>query len=134
MHELHAEHIEVLSGAMRLRLGGRDRVLRAGESVVVPIGASHAQRPYRDEPYHVRVQWRPPANAEAFGEAVAEMSRDGGLTRFGYPRPVAAARLGAEFGRYSHPAWPPLPVQLAAAKAVVRAAAAAERMRARLRR
>jgi quercetin dioxygenase-like cupin family protein len=133
VHELHAEHIEVVAGAMRLRLDGREQVLRPGESAVVPIGASHAQRAYRDEPYHIRVQWRPPTNAEAFGERVAAMSRDGGLTRFGYPRLVAAARLGVEFGRYSHPAWPPLRVQLALATVVVRAAAAAESLRARLR-
>lgn len=133
VHELHEEHIEVVAGAMQLRLDGRERVLRAGERVVVPIGASHAQRPYRKEPYHIRVQWRPPANAEAFGERVAAMSRDGGLTRFGYPRPVAAARLGVDFGPYSHPTWPPLPVQLALARTVVRAAAAAGGLRARLR-
>ena len=133
VHELHAEHIAVLDGAMRLRLDGRDRVLRPGESVLVPIGAPHAQRPHRDEPYHIRVQWRPPTNAEAFGERVAAMSRDGGLTRFGYPRPVAAA-FGVDFGRYSHPTWPPLRVQLALARLVLRAAAAGERARARLRR
>jgi quercetin dioxygenase-like cupin family protein len=133
VHELHAEHIEVVAGAMHLRLDGHDRVLRAGERVVVPIGASHAQRPYADEPYHIRVQWRPPTNAEAFGEHVAAMSRAGGLTRWGYPRPVAAARLGVEFGRYSHPAWPPLRVQLALAKLVVRAASAGTRLRARVR-
>jgi quercetin dioxygenase-like cupin family protein len=132
VHELHAEHIEVVAGAMRLKLDGRDQVLRAGDQVVVPIGASHAQRPYEDEPYHVRVQWRPPTNAEAFGEHVAAMSRNGGLTRWGWPRVVAAARLGVEFGRYSHPSWPPLPVQLATAKAVVRTADAASRARARL--
>jgi hypothetical protein len=133
VHELHAEHIEVVAGAMHLRLDGRDRVLRPGDSVVVPVGAPHAQRPYGDEPYHIRVQWRPPTNAEAFGEHVAAMSRSGGLTRWGYPKPVAAARLGVEFGRYSHPAWPPLRVQLVLATVVVRAAAAAESMRARLR-
>ena len=133
VHELHAEHIEVVAGAMQLRLDGRERVLRTGERAVVPIGAPHAQRPYGDEPYHIRVQWRPPTNAEAFGERIAAMSRDGGLTRLGYPRPVAAARLGVDFGRYSHPAWPPLPVQMALATVVVRAAAAAESVRARLR-
>ena len=133
VHELHAEHIEVVAGAMRLKLDGRDKVLRAGEQVVVPIGASHAQRPYEDEPYHIRVQWRPPTNAEAFGEHVAAMSRDGGLTRWGWPRVVAAARFGLEFGRYSHPSWPPLPVQLAAAKAVVGTADALASARARLR-
>ena len=134
VHELHEEHIEVVAGALRLKLDGRDHVLRAGERVVVPIGASHAQRPYAQEPYHIRVQWRPPTNAEAFGEHVAAMSRNGGLTRWGWPRPVAAARLGVEFGRYSHPSWPPLPVQLAGAKALVRVADAAAGARDRLRR
>ena len=61
------------------------------------------------------------------------MSRAGGLSRWGYPKPMAAARLGVEFGRYSHPSWPPLQVQVAAAKAVVRTADALERARTRLR-
>jgi quercetin dioxygenase-like cupin family protein len=129
VHEMHAEYLEVVSGAMELRLDGREQVLRAGERAVVPIGAQHAQRPYRDEPFHVRVQWRPPTKAEAFGEAVAAMSRDGGLTRWGYPKPMAAARLGVEFGRYSHPSWPSLKVQLALARAVVRASEAVARVR-----
>jgi len=132
VHELHEERIEVIAGAMRLTLGGEDRVARPGEQVVIPPGAPHAQRPYRDEPFHVRVQWRPPAEAEAFGERLAAMSRDGGLTRFGYPRPLAAARFGLDFGRYSHPAWPPLRVQLALATGLVRAASLCGRARARL--
>ena len=118
---------------MRLRLDGRERVLRTGETAEVPAGRSHAQRPVQDEPYHIRVQWRPPGTGEAFGERLAAMSRDGGMTRFGYPRPLPAARFVLEFGRYSHPAWPPLQVQLGAAAVVVRAAAVAERLRARLR-
>ena len=52
---------------MELRLDGREQVLRGGEGRRAD-GRPHAQRPYRDEPFHVRVQWRPPANAEAFGE------------------------------------------------------------------
>ena len=130
VHEQHAEYLEVVAGAMELRLDGQEQVLRAGEKAVVPMGAAHAQRPYRDEPFHVRVQWRPPANAEAFGEGVAAMSREGGLNRFGYPKPMAAAKLGVEFGRYSHPAWPSLRVQMALAKALLRASAAAKRVRA----
>jgi hypothetical protein len=107
-------------------------VLRRGDRALVPMGVAHMQRAYRDEPYHVRVQWRPPGTAEAFGERLASMSRDRGFTRFGYPRPLAAARLGVEFGQYSHPAWPPLRVQLALATAIVRAADAAESVRARI--
>jgi quercetin dioxygenase-like cupin family protein len=133
VHALHAERLEVVAGAMSLRLDGRERVLRAGECVEIPAGRPHAQRAHRDEPYHVRVQWRPPGGGEAFGERLAAMSRDGGLTRFGYPRPVAAARFGLEFGRYTHPAWPPLQVQLAGATVVVRTAGAMQRLRARLR-
>jgi quercetin dioxygenase-like cupin family protein len=118
VHDRHEERVEVLTGAMRLRLDGRERVLRAGERVEIPAGKPHAQRAHRGEPYHVRIQWRRPGSAEAFGERLAAMSRDGGLTRFGYPRPLAAARFGLEFGRYSHPAWPPLRVQLAPVRAI----------------
>jgi quercetin dioxygenase-like cupin family protein len=131
VHELHEEHIEVVAGAMRLKLGGETRVLRVGEDVAIPPGASHAQQAVPGEPFHVRVRWRPPAEAEAFGEHLAMLAREGGLTRFGYPKPLAAARLGVAFGRYSHPSWPPLRVQLALARALVKGAAAVERLRAR---
>jgi quercetin dioxygenase-like cupin family protein len=133
VHDLHPERIEVLAGAMSLRLDGDERVLRAGECVEIPAGRPHAQRVHRDEPFHIRVQWKPPGAGEAFGERLAAMSRDGGLTRSGYPRPLAAARLGLEFGRYTHPAWPPLRVQLAGAAVLVRTAEAVQRLRARLR-
>jgi quercetin dioxygenase-like cupin family protein len=131
VHELHEERIEVIDGAMRLVLDGGKRVLRTGEDVTIPAGAPHAQQAVPGEPFHVRVRWTPPAGAEAFGERLAAMAREGGLTRFGYPRPLAAARLGLEFGRYSHPAWPPLRVQLVIAATLVRAAAGIGRLVAR---
>jgi quercetin dioxygenase-like cupin family protein len=125
----HLEILEVVTGALRLRLDGRERVLRRGERVEIPAGGAHWQRAEPGEPYHIRVQWWPPGGGEAFGERLAEISRQGGITRFGYPRPLAAARFVLEFGRYTCPAWPSLRVQLASAAAVVRAAGALERLR-----
>ena len=107
-HDLHVERLEVVTGAMRLGLDGRERVLRAGEAAEVPAGKSHAQRPVQDEPYHVRVQSRPPGTGVAFGERacgnVARRRHDA----IRIPAAAAAARFVLEFGRYSHPAWPPL--------------------------
>src|SRR6478736_2901837 len=77
---------EVIEGSMRLVLGGREHVLRPGDVMTVPVGASHRQLP-GDGPGRVRVQLRPAGDTEAFLHRMAEMD----LNRFGYPRPVAAA-------------------------------------------
>jgi quercetin dioxygenase-like cupin family protein len=133
VHRGHAEHIEVLAGALRLGTARGERVLRPGDRVVIPAGAAHAQRSVDGAPHHLRVQWRPAGPTEAFGERLAALSREGRLNRWGYPDVVTLAAFTREFGDEEQVPWPPAGVNLAAANLVLGTAAVIERARAQLR-
>jgi uncharacterized protein YndB with AHSA1/START domain/mannose-6-phosphate isomerase-like protein (cupin superfamily) len=116
VHLDQTERHEVIEGSMRLIIDGREHLLRQGESMTVPVGATHRQLPGPDAgPGRVRVQLRPAGDAEAFLHRLAEMD----LNRFGFPPPVAAAELVRDFSATGHAARPPLRVQRALSKAIL---------------
>jgi uncharacterized protein YndB with AHSA1/START domain/quercetin dioxygenase-like cupin family protein len=119
VHEVQTERHEVIEGAMRLVLDGRDHVLRAGEAMEVPPGASHRQLPAGDGASRVRVQLRPAGDGDAFLARLAELSAQGQFNRWGYPRPLAGAAIVRDFGEGSHASQPPVRVQRALANAVL---------------
>jgi mannose-6-phosphate isomerase-like protein (cupin superfamily)/uncharacterized protein YndB with AHSA1/START domain len=121
LHAKQVERHEVVEGSMRLVVDGREHVLRPGDAVEVPAGASHRQLPHGPGEGRVRVQLRPAGRTEAFLERLAELSSGGGLNRWGFPRPRAAAALISDFAEEGRAAWPPPAVQSAFARAVLRA-------------
>jgi uncharacterized protein YndB with AHSA1/START domain/quercetin dioxygenase-like cupin family protein len=122
IHTAQAERHEVIEGAMRLVVDGRTHLLRAGEAMEVPAGASHRQLPGDDGAGRVRVQLRPAGRTQEFLERLAQLSAEGAFSRWGYPRPLAAAALVRDFGDEGRAARPPLAVQRALAGAILRAA------------
>jgi quercetin dioxygenase-like cupin family protein/uncharacterized protein YndB with AHSA1/START domain len=121
VHRGQTERHEVIAGAMRVGFGGKTHVLRPGDAIEVPPDTAHTQLPHGDGPGHIRVTVRPAGELEGFLERLGEMSARGELNRFGYPRPAAAARLVLDYGAQGHAARPPLRVQQALARAVLRA-------------
>jgi quercetin dioxygenase-like cupin family protein/uncharacterized protein YndB with AHSA1/START domain len=119
IHTAQVERHEVLSGAAGLAMDGRTRTLRAGESVVIPLGTPHRHLAAGSGEGHVRVELRPALRTEEFLERLAELSRTGQLTPKGWPRPVAAARLMRDFDELGHATKPPLAVQRAFSSAVL---------------
>jgi quercetin dioxygenase-like cupin family protein/uncharacterized protein YndB with AHSA1/START domain len=119
VHTTQAERLEVISGAMRLRIDGLERLLREGDSMEVPPGTPHSQLPAGEGAGRVRVRVRPAGRTEAFLERLAELCREGQINRFGFPRPVAGAQLVRDFADTGHATRPPLPVQRALAGLVV---------------
>jgi uncharacterized protein YndB with AHSA1/START domain/mannose-6-phosphate isomerase-like protein (cupin superfamily) len=115
VHTTQTERHEVLSGAMKLTIGGEKHVLTAGQSMEVPPGVPHRQAPGGRGEGRVRVQTRPAGETQAFLERLEQMCRDGEFNRLGYPKPVAGARLMRDFERTGHATHPPLPVQRALA-------------------
>jgi uncharacterized protein YndB with AHSA1/START domain/mannose-6-phosphate isomerase-like protein (cupin superfamily) len=107
-HVKQTERHEVIEGAMRLVIDGREHVLGPGDAQVVPAGATHSQLPAGGGEGRVRVQLRPAANSDAFLERLADIARAGQYNRWGYPKPRAAARLLADFADEGRPALPPL--------------------------
>jgi quercetin dioxygenase-like cupin family protein/uncharacterized protein YndB with AHSA1/START domain len=127
VHPQQSERHEVLSGALRLSMPGDDRVLGPGESVVIPPGAAH--RHYADgaDDGHVRVELRPALRTEQLLERLAQLSEEGGITKRGYLRPVAAARLIDDFPDEGHAAQAPVAAQRGFARAVLALASIGER-------
>ena len=122
IHAGQVERHEMLDGSMKLVLAGREHVLNAGDSLEVPAGTPHRQLPLGAGEGRDRVTIRPAGTTQAFLERLAELSANGSFNRFGLPKPVAAAELIRDFGAEGHASRPPLPVQLAIAKAILRVA------------
>jgi uncharacterized protein YndB with AHSA1/START domain len=64
---------------------------------------------------------RPAGKTEAFLERVEELTRTGGLNRWGFPKPLAAARIVTDFGDEGHVAGVPIGVQRRLAGSLLRA-------------
>jgi uncharacterized protein YndB with AHSA1/START domain len=94
----------------------------------IPAGAPHTQRPGAAGEGTVRIRLRPAGKHLELFERLAELSRTGGLTRSGFPRPVAGAELVRDFGADVHAAQPSLSVQQSLADATLRAATTARRL------
>jgi uncharacterized protein YndB with AHSA1/START domain len=70
----------------------------------------------------VRVQLRPAGHTGAFLQRLDDLGRQGDLNRWGFPKPVAAAKLALDFGDEGHFAGPPLKAQQALARGILRLA------------
>jgi len=111
VHGSQVERLEVVSGAMKVAMDGREHVLTVGQSIDVPAGTTHTQVPLGDGPGVVRIEVRPAGRTQAFLERLAELCRDGKITRMGFPRPLAGAELVLEYADTGHAAKPSLRVQ-----------------------
>ncbi len=119
VHPLHTERHEVIEGVLKVGMHGTEHVLHPGDSIEVPPGTPHTQLPGDDKPGRVRITVTPPGQVEAFAERLAEMSRAGQLTRWGFPKPLAGAAFFRDFAEVGHAAKPSLAVQKRIAGAVL---------------
>jgi uncharacterized protein YndB with AHSA1/START domain/quercetin dioxygenase-like cupin family protein len=123
VHTGQAERYEVVAGTLKVVENGREHLLGPGETMEVPAGTAHRQVPGdRSTDGHVRVQVRPAGDTQAFLERVAAMCAAGEFNRLGFPKAVAGARLVADFGDEGHAAHPPLRVQKALSRLILRTA------------
>jgi quercetin dioxygenase-like cupin family protein/uncharacterized protein YndB with AHSA1/START domain len=102
VHTIQSEHFEVIEGALRLVVDGREHRLGPGETLEVAAGTPHRQLSGDEGRGRVRVQVRPAARTMEFLELLAGMR----LNRWGYPSLRSAVAL-ARF-RESHPTLPRL--------------------------
>jgi uncharacterized protein YndB with AHSA1/START domain/mannose-6-phosphate isomerase-like protein (cupin superfamily) len=131
VHTRQTERFEPVAGSMTLVMEGREETFGPGEVRDVPPGTPHRQLPAGEGPTIVRVTLRPAGQIEEFLERLAQFSRDGRLTRSGFPRPTAAAELVRDFGDEGHATRPPLVVQQALAAAILAGASAGRSVRER---
>lgn len=118
IHPSQAERLEVISGAMKVEMGGRQHLLTAGQSVEVPAGTPHTQVALGRGEGRVRIQVRPAGQTKEFLERLALLCSQGDITRLGFPRPAAAAELVLDFSDAGYAAVPPLSLQRRLARLV----------------
>ncbi len=104
---------------MRIRTGGRWRVLGPGETVDTSPGTVHRHYAAGAGAARIRIQMRPAGRTEAWLERVAAMDGAGQLPR-GWPSPVAGARLLLDFQGEAQVPFAPLRIQEAVARTVLR--------------
>jgi uncharacterized protein YndB with AHSA1/START domain/quercetin dioxygenase-like cupin family protein len=121
IHTRQREHYEVLEGTMKLIVDGHERILGPGDTGETPPGVAHTQAP-GDGHGVVRIRTSPAGGTEAFLRRLSELCTTGQMNKWGFPKPLAGARLALEFAGEGHAAKPPLRVQLALARGIVRLA------------
>jgi quercetin dioxygenase-like cupin family protein/uncharacterized protein YndB with AHSA1/START domain len=122
VHTRQTERLEVLAGSLELRLNDSTRRLGPGDSMEVPPGTVHRQRPGDRDEGRVRVQVRPAATTDRFLARLAELCASGQMLPGGWPRPLAAAALVTDFADEGHAARPSPRVQKALARGLLQAA------------
>ena len=110
VHARQEERFVVLSGRMGVRAAGTERVLGAGEEIVVPPGTPHTFWNAGDEELQHVVELRPALNMEAFFETVFGLQRDGKFPVEGEkrpPNPFQGALIAAEYENWlaGPPVW-----------------------------
>jgi quercetin dioxygenase-like cupin family protein len=113
LHPKQEERIEVLSGTLRCRVGGRKRNVGAGEAITVPRGITHTLWNESPEEAHAVVEYRPALRMESLFETLFGLGRDGKTDEEGAPRLLQGAVMLAEYEDEYRLARPPLPVQKA---------------------
>lgn len=118
VHPTMEERFEVISGCAEFLSGRKWITADPGDVVVVPPGTRHAFRNAGEEVAHVRCEATPPETLQEFLEEVAELSREGGITRRGLPaslsafkRAIVIARRHRHMVELLFPPAPPRPVQ-----------------------
>ena len=122
VHVGQTERHEVIAGAMKVKLAGKEHILKPGESIVIPPGAPHAQLPAGGGAGHIRVRLSPSGKIDEFLVRLGEMARAGQINRFGFPRPLAGAAFIRDLGEAGHAARPSLRTQKRIANALLRLA------------
>jgi quercetin dioxygenase-like cupin family protein/uncharacterized protein YndB with AHSA1/START domain len=120
VHPGQTERHEVIEGAMRIRSRGVETTLGPGDVYETPAKQPHSHVAAGDGPGRVRAELKPAGRTEEWLERLAAMDRDGQLSRGGWPRPVAGARMILDFEGEAHAASPPPRAQHALARAILR--------------
>jgi quercetin dioxygenase-like cupin family protein/uncharacterized protein YndB with AHSA1/START domain len=119
VHDSQIERLTMLTGRMEVAMSGQKHLVGEGDSIEIPAGIPHTQRPVGAGPGRVRIEVRPAGRTQAFMEFLSQLAREGKVTRLGLPKPEAAADLILQFGDTGHASSPPLSVQRRIARAIL---------------
>ena len=96
-HPHKEQMISVVSGEMHLRIGGEQRIVRAGETATIPLGARHFQWNPCDVEAVVIEEIRPAGRIHDFFTVLFGLARDGRTDATGNPPLLLSAVLFSEF-------------------------------------
>jgi mannose-6-phosphate isomerase-like protein (cupin superfamily) len=113
VHTRQQERFELVSGAVRVRVGKTWRELSAGESIVAPPFMAHDLRNENDSEARLMVEFRPAMNTEAVLETVCALARDGKVGKRGVPNALALAVITRGLGDETYLAGMPVGLQRA---------------------
>ena len=102
-HPAPEERFEAVEGSVHVRLEGRERELRAGETLVIPPRANHTFWNPGSEPARLLWRVRPALRTEEFFETLSALGRP--------PDPLVGALLAREYGDVFRLSKPPGTVQ-----------------------
>ena len=111
IHARQEEHIEVTSGCVLLRLGGKEQRLSAGAAMTLPAGVAHTLWNDGEEEARILVQVKPALRTEVAIETIFGLARDGKTNKRGNPNLLQGALLAREYETFF--GWPSVPVQKA---------------------
>lgn len=104
LHPLKEQRVSVLSGEMHFRINGEHRIVRAGQTTTIPVGARHFQWNPCDSEAVVVEEIRPAGRIHDFFTVLFGLAQDGRTDRDGYPSLVLSAALFSEFKDSIRPA------------------------------
>jgi quercetin dioxygenase-like cupin family protein len=110
-HPRQEERFEVLAASLGVRIDGEQRVLRTGDTLVVPARTAHAMWNAGDDEARAVWQTRPALKTEAFFETAWGLARDGRVNDRGMPGLLQAAVLMNEYADEFRLTKPPRNVQ-----------------------
>lgn len=113
VHPRQEERLEVVDGALDVRIDGDEWTATSGTAFTVPAGVLHRVWNDGDEDVHVSVTLRPAMDIAAFFETLFGLAREGKTDRKGRPNPLQSAVIASEFRDEIRLPWIPVPVQRA---------------------
>ena len=113
VHPRQEERFQVLSGTVRLRVGGKERSLAAGEALVGPQGIRHFLWNDSQEEARLIIDLRPPLQFAAMLETFFGLARDGKVDKTGLPSLLRSAVIVSEYPNVVYRARIPTALQKA---------------------
>lgn len=114
MHPLQEERIELVAGTVRLQVGHEERVLIAGDSLIIPAGTRHCYRNDGGEEGRMLIELRPALKTEVMLETLFGLARDGKMDRQGFLGLLQTVAISEEYRDESGSTLLPPPLQRAA--------------------
>lgn len=107
VHPYQSERFEVLTGELRLEVGGDEHMARAGDTVIVPAGTPHRFYNPGDRETRFLCEVRPALGFESLIETMFTLAADGKTNRRGLPNPLRLAVIArAHFDTVRLPSVP----------------------------